>query len=29
MIALAPMVFLVDDDPSVRRSLTRLLASAG
>ena len=29
MIAVAPMVFLVDDDPSVRRSLTRLLASAG
>jgi FixJ family two-component response regulator len=29
MIALAPMVFLVDDDSSVRRSLTRLLASAG
>jgi len=29
MIAVAPMVFLVDDDSSVRRSLTRLLASAG
>ena len=29
MIAVAPMVFVVDDDPSVRRSLTRLLASAG
>ena len=29
MIAVAPLVFLVDDDPSVRRSLTRLLASAG
>jgi len=29
MIAVAPMVFLVDDDPSVRRSLIRLLASAG
>ena len=29
MIAVAPMVFLVDDEPSVRRSLTRLLASAG
>jgi len=25
----APMVFVVDDDPSVRRSLTRLLALAG
>ena len=29
MIAGAPRVFLVDDEPSVRRSLTRLLASAG
>jgi len=29
MIAVAPMVFLVDDEPSVRRSLARLLASAG
>jgi len=29
MSAVAPMVFVVDDDPSVRRSLTRLLASAG
>jgi len=29
MIAVAPMVFVVDDEPSVRRSLTRLLASAG
>ena len=29
MMAVAPMVFVVDDDPSVRRSLTRLLASAG
>jgi FixJ family two-component response regulator len=28
MIA-APVVFVVDDDPSVRKSLTRLLASAG
>ena len=29
MSAVAPMVFVVDDDPSVRRSLTRLLTSAG
>jgi len=29
MMAVAPRVFVVDDDPSVRRSLTRLLASAG
>ncbi len=29
MIAVAPVVFVVDDDPSVRKSLTRLLASAG
>ena len=29
MTAAAPLVFVVDDDPSVRRSLTRLLASAG
>jgi FixJ family two-component response regulator len=29
VIAVAPMVFVVDDDPSVRRNLTRLLASAG
>jgi len=29
MTALAPLVFVVDDDPSVRKSLTRLLASAG
>ena len=29
MMAAAPLVFVVDDDPSVRRSLTRLLASAG
>jgi len=28
-MAIAPLVFVVDDDPSVRRSLTRLLASAG
>ena len=28
-MAVAPMVFVVDDEPSVRRSLTRLLASAG
>jgi FixJ family two-component response regulator len=27
--ALAPLVFVVDDDPSVRRSLVRLLAAAG
>ena len=29
MMAVAPMVFVVDDEPSVRRSMTRLLASAG
>ena len=29
MTAVAPLVFIVDDDPSVRKSLTRLLASAG
>ena len=29
MSAVAPMIFVVDDDPSVRRSLTRLLTSAG
>jgi len=29
MLAVAPTVFVVDDDPSVRRSTTRLLASAG
>ncbi len=29
MLAVAPTVFVVDDDPSVRRSATRLLASAG
>jgi FixJ family two-component response regulator len=29
MIAVPPVVFVVDDDPSVRKSLTRLLASAG
>ena len=29
MSAAAPMVFLVDDDSSVRKSLTRLLTSAG
>jgi len=29
MIAVAPMVFVVDDEPSVRRSVTRLLAAAG
>jgi FixJ family two-component response regulator len=29
MTAVAPMVFVVDDEPSVRRSMTRLLASAG
>jgi FixJ family two-component response regulator len=29
MIAVGPVVFVVDDDPSVRKSLTRLLASAG
>jgi FixJ family two-component response regulator len=29
MTAVAPLVFVVDDDPSARKSLTRLLASAG
>jgi FixJ family two-component response regulator len=29
MSAPAPMVFVVDDDPSVRKSLTRLIGSAG
>jgi CheY-like chemotaxis protein len=29
MTAAAPMVFVVDDDPAVRKSLTRLIASAG
>ena len=29
MTAAGPMVFVVDDDPSVRKGLTRLLASAG
>jgi FixJ family two-component response regulator len=29
MSAAPPVVFVVDDDPSVRKSLTRLLASAG
>jgi len=29
MTAVAPMVFVVDDDPSVRKSLTRLIKSAG
>ena len=29
MSAAAPMVFVVDDDPSVRKSLTRLIESAG
>jgi FixJ family two-component response regulator len=29
MTAAAPMVFVVDDDPSVRKSLTRLIKSAG
>jgi FixJ family two-component response regulator len=29
MSKVAPMVFVVDDEPSVRKSLTRLLASAG
>ncbi len=29
MIAVAPVVFVVDDDPAVRKSLTRLLSSAG
>ena len=29
MMTAAPVVFVVDDDPSVRKSLTRLLTSAG
>jgi FixJ family two-component response regulator len=29
MIAVSPLVLVVDDDPSVRKSLTRWLASAG
>ena len=29
MTAVAPVVFVVDDDPSVRKSLTRLIGSAG
>jgi FixJ family two-component response regulator len=29
MIAVAPVVFVVDDDPAVRKSLTRLLSAAG
>jgi FixJ family two-component response regulator len=29
MTGVAPMVFVVDDDPSVRRSLTRLIGAAG
>ena len=29
MTAAAPMVFVVDDDPSVRKSLTRLIGAAG
>jgi FixJ family two-component response regulator len=29
MTAAAPVVFIVDDDPAVRKSLTRLLSSAG
>jgi len=29
MTAVAPMVFVVDDDPSVRKSLTRFIKSAG
>ena len=29
MIAAPPVVFVVDDDPSVRKSLTRLIGSAG
>jgi len=29
MTAVAPVVFVVDDDPSVRMSLTRLIESAG
>jgi FixJ family two-component response regulator len=29
MAATAPLIFIVDDDPSVRKSLTRVVASAG
>ena len=29
MTAIAPMVFVVDDDASVRKSLTRVLAASG
>jgi FixJ family two-component response regulator len=29
MTAVSPLVFVVDDDPSVRKSLTRLLTSSG
>ena len=29
LTAVPPLVFVVDDDPSVRKSLSRLLASAG
>jgi FixJ family two-component response regulator len=29
MTAVSPLILVVDDDPSVRKSLTRLLASAG
>jgi len=29
MTAVSPLVFIVDDDPSVRKSLTRLLTSSG
>ncbi len=29
MTAVSPLVFVVDDDPSVRKSVTRLLASSG
>jgi len=29
MTAVSPLVFVVDDDPSVRKSLTRLLGSSG
>jgi FixJ family two-component response regulator len=29
MIAVAPVVFVVDDDPAVRKGLTRLLSAAG
>jgi len=29
MTAVSPLVFVVDDDPSARKSLTRLMASSG